>query len=91
MVKKSLDEVTKFHGELLETRNARLRKELARHKSELKEIDTQITSLGKRMDELEGEKYKVSRHKRIPTKAKQKSREPCTAQQRRWSRVNLAI
>lgn len=52
MIKKSLDEVTKFHGELLETRNARLRKELARHKSELKEIDTQITSLGKRMDEL---------------------------------------
>lgn len=52
MVKKSLDEVTKFHGELLETRNAHLRKELARHKSELKEIDTQITSLGKRMDEL---------------------------------------
>lgn len=52
MVKKSLDEVTKFHGELLETRNARLRKELARHKSELKEIDTQINSLGKRMDEL---------------------------------------
>ena len=52
MIKKSLDEVAKFHGELLETRNARLRKELARHKSELKEIDTQITSLGKRMDEL---------------------------------------
>ena len=52
MVKKSLDEVTKFHGELLETRNAHLRKELTRHKSELKEIDTQITSLGKRMDEL---------------------------------------
>lgn len=52
MVRKSLDEVTKFHGELLETRNAHLRKELARHKSELKEIDTQITSLGKRMDEL---------------------------------------
>lgn len=52
MVKKSLDEVTKFHGELLETRNARLRKELARHKGELKEIDAQIIALGRRMDEL---------------------------------------
>lgn len=52
MVKKSLNEVTKFHGELLETRNTRLRKELARYKRELKEIDMQITSLGKRMDEL---------------------------------------
>lgn len=52
MVRKSLDEVTKFHDELLKTRNARLRKELVRYKGELKEIDYQITELGKRMDEL---------------------------------------
>lgn len=52
MVKKSLDEVTKFHSNLLETRNSRLRKELAKHNDELKEIDNQIAVLGRRMDEL---------------------------------------
>lgn len=52
MVKKSLDEVTKFHGDLLATRNTRLRKELTRYKGELKEIDCQIAVLGQRMDEL---------------------------------------
>lgn len=54
MVKKSLDEVTQFHIDLLATRNARLRKELVRHKEELKEIDSQIAVLGQRMDELLG-------------------------------------
>lgn len=52
MVKKSLDEVTKFHSELLSTRNTRLRKELERHKAELKNIDEEILILGRRMDEL---------------------------------------
>lgn len=52
MVKKSLDEVTKFHSELLSTRNTRLRKELERHKAELKNIDEEILTLGRRMDEL---------------------------------------
>lgn len=52
MVKKSLDEVTKFHSELLSTRNTRLRKELERHKAELKSIDEEILTLGRRMDEL---------------------------------------
>lgn len=52
MIKRSLDEVTNFHRELLTTRNARLRKELIRHTAELKEIDNEIISLGRRMDEL---------------------------------------
>lgn len=52
MIKKSLDDVTKFHNELLTTRNTRLRRELEKHKQELKNIDEQIKSLGQRMDEL---------------------------------------
>ena len=52
MVKKNLEEVTKFHSDLLSTRNARLRKELAKHKAELQEIDDKIISVGRRMDEL---------------------------------------
>ena len=52
MVKKSLDEVTEFHNELLLTRNTRLRKELEKQKSELKKLDKKILSLGQRMDEL---------------------------------------
>ena len=52
MVKKNIDNVLEFHGNLLITRNTRLRKELNRHKAELKEIDSQILALGRRMDEL---------------------------------------
>lgn len=52
MVKRNLEEVTRFHSDLLTTRNARLRKELVKHKAELQEIDNKIISLGQRMDEL---------------------------------------
>lgn len=52
MVKKSLDEVTEFHNELLSTRNVRLKKELQRHQAELKKIDKEISDIGSRMDEL---------------------------------------
>lgn len=52
MIKKKIDEVLKFHDELLASRNARLRKELNKQKNELKEIDENITRLGIRMDEL---------------------------------------
>ena len=52
MVKRNLEEISKFHNDLLTTRNARLRNELARHKAELKEIDNKIINLGQRMDEL---------------------------------------
>lgn len=52
MVKKNLDDVLQFHKELIESRNSRLRKELGKQKSELKEIDEKIAELGNRMDEL---------------------------------------
>lgn len=52
MVKKSIDDVLKFHSNLLMSRNTRLRKELSKQKAELKSIDEQIHSLGLRMDEL---------------------------------------
>lgn len=52
MVKKSLDEVSKFHQELLATRNARLHKELLKQKQQLKETDTEIKQIGEKMDEL---------------------------------------
>ena len=48
MVRKSLDEVSKFHQELLATRNTRLRKELLKQKQRLKEIDAEIVQIGKR-------------------------------------------
>lgn len=47
MVRKSLDEVSKFHQELLATRNTRLRKELLKQKQRLKEIDAEIVQIGK--------------------------------------------
>lgn len=52
MVKKNLDEVLKFHDDLLTSRNTRLRKELNKQRDELKDIDDSIETLGKRMDEL---------------------------------------
>lgn len=52
MVKKNLDEVLKFHDDLLASRNTRLRKELNKQRDELKEIDENIEILGNRMDEL---------------------------------------
>lgn len=52
MVKKNIEDVLQFHSNLLTTRNARLRKELSKQKSELKEIDDQIFVLGQCMDEL---------------------------------------
>lgn len=52
MVKKNLDEVLKFHDELLTSRNTRLRKELNKQRDELKAIDENIETLGRRMDEL---------------------------------------
>lgn len=52
MVKKDINEVLKFHSDLLNSRNTRLRKELNKHKAELKGIDEEIMALGKRMDEL---------------------------------------
>lgn len=52
MVKKNLDEVLKFHDDLLTSRNARLRKELYKQRNELKNIDENIEILGKRMDKL---------------------------------------
>jgi uncharacterized protein YydD (DUF2326 family) len=52
MVKKNLDEVLIFHSDLLTSRNTRLRKELNKQRDELKDIDENIETLGKRMDEL---------------------------------------
>lgn len=52
MIKKNLDEVLKFHDDLLTSRNTRLRKELNKQRDELKDIDDSIETLGKRMDEL---------------------------------------
>lgn len=52
MIKKNLEEVLKFHDDLLTSRNSRLRKELNKQRDRLKEIDENISSLGKRMDEL---------------------------------------
>lgn len=52
MVKKNLDEVLQFHDDLLTSRNTRLRKELNKQRDELKDIDENIGTLGRRMDEL---------------------------------------
>lgn len=52
MIKKSLNEVSKFHQELLATRNTRLRKELLKQKQRLKDIDIEIAQIGEKMDEL---------------------------------------
>ena len=52
MVKKNLDDVLRFHKELIENRNDRLRKELNKQKAELKELDSKITELGIQTDEL---------------------------------------
>ena len=52
MVKKRLDEVLKFHDGLLASRNTRLRKELNKQRNELRDIDENIVTLGRRMDEL---------------------------------------
>lgn len=52
MIKKNLDDVLLFHSGLLQSRNTRLRKELSKQQSQLKSIDEQISTLGKRMDEL---------------------------------------
>ncbi len=52
MVRKNLEEVLKFHNDLLSSRNTRLRKELNKQRDELKDIDDRIGTLGKRMDEL---------------------------------------
>jgi uncharacterized protein YydD (DUF2326 family) len=54
MVKKSVEDVLQFHSNLLAARNTRLRKELYRHKQELEDIDSQIMSIGSRMDDLLG-------------------------------------
>ena len=52
MIKRNLEEVSKFHQELLVTRNIRLHKELLKQKQRLEEIDNQILQIGVRMDEL---------------------------------------
>jgi uncharacterized protein YydD (DUF2326 family) len=52
MVKKDLGDVLRFHRELVENRNDRLRKELNKQKAELKELDSKITELGVQTDEL---------------------------------------
>ncbi len=52
MVKKSINDVLKFHNDLIVSRNTRLRKELNKQKAELKSIDEQIRDLGQHMDEL---------------------------------------
>ena len=52
MIKRNLEEVSKFHQELLVTRNIRLHKELLKQKQRLDEIDNQILQIGVRMDEL---------------------------------------
>lgn len=52
MVQKNIEDVLQFHSSLISTRNTRLRKELAKQKTELKSIDEEIFRLGQRMDEL---------------------------------------
>ncbi len=52
MVQKNIEDVLQFHSNLISSRNARLRKELAKQKAELKSIDEEIARLGQRMDEL---------------------------------------
>ena len=52
MVKRNIDDVLRFHRDLIENRNDRLRRELNRYKADLKEIDSQIAELGLQMDEL---------------------------------------
>ena len=52
MVKKDIEDVLKFHNNLIISRNIRLRKELNKQRAELKSIDDEILNLGQRMDEL---------------------------------------
>ncbi len=52
MIKKDIDDVLRFHRDLIGNRNDRLRKELNKHRVELKEIDSKIAELGMQMDEL---------------------------------------
>lgn len=52
MVQKNIEDVLQFHSNLITSRNARLRRELAKQKAELKSIDEEIARLGQRMDEL---------------------------------------
>lgn len=52
MIKKDIADVLDFHKELLSARNTRLRKELYKHKEELRKIDGQILLIGSQMDEL---------------------------------------
>lgn len=52
MVKKDIEDVLKFHNNLIISRNIRLRKELNKQRAELKSIDDEIFNLGQRMDEL---------------------------------------
>lgn len=52
MVKKSLEEVRIFHDSLISNRNTWLRRDLNRYRQDIKSIDEEVTTLGKRMDEL---------------------------------------
>ena len=52
MIKKDINDVIAFHRNLLSNRNIRLKKELDKHKLQLKSIDEEIETLGKSMDEL---------------------------------------
>ena len=52
MVKRSIDDVLRFHRDLIGNRNDRLRKELNKHRADLKEVDHKIAELGMQMDEL---------------------------------------
>lgn len=52
MVKRSIDDVLRFHRDLIGNRNDRLRKELNKYRTDLKEIDSKIAELGMQMDEL---------------------------------------
>ena len=52
MVKKNINDVLLFHSSLLQSRNIRLKKELNKQQAQLKNIDEQISVLGRRMDEL---------------------------------------
>lgn len=52
MIKKNLDEVLSFHKKLISSRNERLKRELAYHETELKDVDEAIKLLGQEMDNL---------------------------------------
>ena len=52
MVKKSLEEVRIFHDSLISNRNTRLRRDLNKYRRDIKSIDEEVATLGKRMDEL---------------------------------------